>query len=321
MGQSRQRMTQGQADAFDESRVECAGETERLEAVGEVREVAQTPAAFDPSESAATIGFLDLAVQQVECHLPTEFARRHIRDLLTQMGGDGIEVEVEAVAGENRQTAQSQDERNGVKQSMGHGLGAWTELKRGDEFGGWIKGDPPPQIMRLVTQGGEQLIQLQMTQVQVAEEMGVHLFSVLSRPRQPKTNRHLRMLEEQGGIGDRQTQVHSQEDPRDLRSRRAQMIQRRAAPAGKAFAASLTSEPLDATGTALAVTDQGMESGIGVAVIVALRVEASVFGRTDGLTLAAGAFCVRSTGGHPACPTRAWDAGDRGWGNRSGCAA
>jgi hypothetical protein len=49
--------------------------------------VNQISAELDPSESAA-IGFLDLAVQQVERHLPTEFARRPIRDPLTEMGRD-----------------------------------------------------------------------------------------------------------------------------------------------------------------------------------------------------------------------------------------
>ena len=34
-------VTQGKMNAFDESGVECAGEAERLEAIGEVREVAQ----------------------------------------------------------------------------------------------------------------------------------------------------------------------------------------------------------------------------------------------------------------------------------------
>jgi hypothetical protein len=52
---------------------ECAGNPDRLETVSEVREVAQPHAALDPSESAAAIGFLDLAIQQIERHLPTEF--------------------------------------------------------------------------------------------------------------------------------------------------------------------------------------------------------------------------------------------------------
>jgi hypothetical protein len=119
-----------------------------------------------------------------------EVAPAHAALDLTEMGGDGIEVEVEAVAGEDWQIAWSQDERVGVEQGKGHLLGAWTDLEGGDEFRGWIKGDPHPQVVRLVAQGGEQLIELQMTQVQVTEEVGVNLLGVLTRPRQPKTNRH-----------------------------------------------------------------------------------------------------------------------------------
>ena len=89
-----------------------AGEPQRLETVGEACEVTQTRAAFDPSfhsgqalsESAAAIGFLDLAVQEVERHLPTEFARSPIGDPLTEMGREGIEVEVEAVTGNDWQS-------------------------------------------------------------------------------------------------------------------------------------------------------------------------------------------------------------------------
>ena len=72
--------------AFDECSVERVGDPKRLEAFSAVRAVAQTHAAFDSSESAATIGLLDLAVQQVERHLPLAFARSHIRDPLTEMG-------------------------------------------------------------------------------------------------------------------------------------------------------------------------------------------------------------------------------------------
>jgi hypothetical protein len=41
-----------------------------------------------------------------------------------------------------------------------------------------------------------QLIELEMTQVQVTEEVGVDLLGVLTRPRQPETNRHFGMAEE-----------------------------------------------------------------------------------------------------------------------------
>jgi hypothetical protein len=68
------------------------------------------------------------------------------------------------------------------------------------------------------------------------------------------------MAEEQGSIGDGQAQVDGQEGLGDLNGESAKTIQGSAAPAGKAFAAGLTTKPLDAIRAALAITDQGMKS-------------------------------------------------------------
>jgi len=95
--ESGQGMPQGQIDAFHESGVEGAGEPEQLEPVGQAGQIAQAHAPFDPRQSAAAIRFLDLAVQQVERDLPTGLAGGDIGDPLTEMGGDGIEVEVKAI--------------------------------------------------------------------------------------------------------------------------------------------------------------------------------------------------------------------------------
>jgi hypothetical protein len=129
-------VTQSKVDAFDESRVERAGKPEHLEALGEVREVAPSHAAFDPSfhsgqalsESAAAIGFLDLTIEQVVGDLPAECARSHIGDPLTEMGGDRIEVEVEAIAGEAGFAHVARDERGMWASTDGTIVGsAWLE--------------------------------------------------------------------------------------------------------------------------------------------------------------------------------------------------
>ena len=99
-----------------------------------------------------------------------------------------------------------------MKQGKGHVLGAWTEPKRRDQFGVWIKGDPHPQVVRLVAQGGIQLIQLEMPQVQVTEEVGMHLVGVLTRPRQPETNCYLGVTEEQLSICDSQAEIDREQD-------------------------------------------------------------------------------------------------------------
>jgi len=101
-----------------------------------------------------------------------------------------------------------------MQQSICHVLGTWTELKRRDEFGNGVKGDPHPQVVGLVAQGGEESVQLEMAEGQVPEKAGVNLSALFARPGEPEANRHLGMLEEQAGIGDRQTQVDGQEDLR-----------------------------------------------------------------------------------------------------------
>ena len=59
------------------------------------------------------------------------------------------------VTGKDWQTAWCQNERHGVQEDIGSMLGAWAELQSRDEFGGGIKGDPHPEVVGLVAQGGE----------------------------------------------------------------------------------------------------------------------------------------------------------------------
>jgi hypothetical protein len=97
-----------------------------------------------------------------------------------------------------------------------------------------------------------------------------------------------------------------------------QPIEGRTPPTGKATLTGLTAQPLDAIGAPLTIPDEGMEGRVGVAVIVALRVGASVTGSTNGLACREG-FCVRSTAARPVCghgPTRASGAGDHTPDNR-----
>jgi len=84
----------------------------------------------------------------------TEFARSPIRDPLTEMGGEGIEVEVETIAGKDRQTAWSQDERDRLEHGIRPLQAAWADLEGGDELRGWIKDGPHPQVVSLVAKSG-----------------------------------------------------------------------------------------------------------------------------------------------------------------------
>ena len=75
-----------------------------------------------------------------------------------------------------------------------------------------------------------QLIQLHMAQGQVLEEVRVDLFGVLARAGEPQAKRHLRLMEEQSGICNRQAQVDGQEDLSNLGRWGAETIQPMALP-------------------------------------------------------------------------------------------
>lgn len=134
-------------------------------------------------------------------------------------------------------------------------MSAWANLKCGDKLGDRVTGRPDPEVMDLVAQGGEEFVQLEMAEGQVLEEVSVNVFGMLASAREPETNGHFRMVEEQGRIGDGQAQV---DGPEDLSGGSSETIQSSAAPTGKAFAACLTTQPLDAVRAAFAVTDQRM---------------------------------------------------------------
>jgi len=94
------------------------------------------------------------------------------------MGGVGVEVQVEAVTRKDRNAAGGQDERDRMDEGMGQVQSPRPNLQGRHDLGHGIKGDPHPEILRLVAHSGQQLIQLEMLQVQRMEEMSLHLLGV-----------------------------------------------------------------------------------------------------------------------------------------------
>jgi hypothetical protein len=82
-------------------------------------------------------------------------------------------------------------------------------------------------------------------------------------------------------------------------------IEGNALAAGKAFATGLAFRLLD--GVANAIADQGMEGGIGIALLITQRIRTGVSGCADMLMFAARAFASGPGGSTPglwACPQR-----------------
>ena len=185
-GQGGEALPKRHVEAFDEGSVDGTGEAELLKCALQVFALAELHASLDMGELAAALGFDDLAAKQVERHLPFRFSRGGVREPVAEVGGESLEVEVEAITGTDRHTARGERERDGMDERVGEVLGAGAELAGGDELGFGIKGDPAPGIVRFVAERGVELSKLEMANLPVAKEVGVNLFGLGASTGEPK---------------------------------------------------------------------------------------------------------------------------------------
>jgi len=98
------------------------------------------------------------------------------------VGGEGIEVQVQAITGEKRDAVRGQDLSQRVDEPMSHGLAARAELKHRNNLGERIDGQPEPENLVGSAQPGAQFIQLKMREPERAERALVQCLSVLASP-------------------------------------------------------------------------------------------------------------------------------------------
>ena len=84
-GQGGQSMTRGEIETFDKGGAERTRQSERL-------------------ESTTAIRLFDLTLEETASDLPTHLAGGGVSKPLTEVGGQGVKIEVEAVAGKDGQT-------------------------------------------------------------------------------------------------------------------------------------------------------------------------------------------------------------------------
>src|SRR5215469_4541431 len=115
--------------------------------------------------------FLHLPVDQTRCDLPSKGFTPTTSHLspVSKMSGECIEVHIEAITGENWETARSQTLSQRVNEPMRRLLRTRTELKHRDDLGEGIDGQPQPEDLCGAAQSGSQFVQLQVREVQVAE--------------------------------------------------------------------------------------------------------------------------------------------------------
>jgi hypothetical protein len=85
----------------------------------------------DPNQLAPLIAFFHMAIDQACGHLPLAHippSTSHFSPL-PKMSREGIEVQIEAITGEERQTVRGQDLSQGVDEQMCHVLGAGAQME------------------------------------------------------------------------------------------------------------------------------------------------------------------------------------------------
>jgi hypothetical protein len=110
------------------------------------------------------------------------------------MGGQGIEIQLQLISGENGWCARGQTLPHFVDKHYGIIVLALLNMNDGDDFGLRIKRYPHIQPFLQSTQFGHQFIQLQMT-TQPVEKVGMCLSGVLPTAFQPALNGALVMFE------------------------------------------------------------------------------------------------------------------------------
>jgi hypothetical protein len=122
----------------------------------------------DPHQLAPPVAFFHLAIDQAHRHLPLACfpPSTTYGELLAKMGCQGIEVHIEAITGEEREAARSQELSQGVDNPMCHVLRARTEMEHGKKLGAGIDGQP--QHLCGAAQLGAQFVQLKVREPEVA---------------------------------------------------------------------------------------------------------------------------------------------------------
>src|SRR5215469_11933965 len=140
---------------------------------------------------------------------------------------------------------------------MSHVLGARTQLERRQKLGAWIDDQPEPQHLLRTLQPRAQLIQLQVREMEVAEEAYVQGLCMRASASEPGGDSGLTIAEDPFGSGRVEPFGQCREHHGDLVRWSFQPVQGGVTPSTEGGAASRTSKGLDALGmTMLAIPEK-----------------------------------------------------------------
>ncbi len=140
-------VTDGQIDPLDESGIQPSREAQFLQGDCESSLYPQTHYVRDSHQLAPPVAFFQLAIDQARRYLPLAYMPPSLNHLkpVSKMGREGIEVQIEAITGEERQTARGQDLSQGVDDRMRCVLRAWAQMEHGQKLCARVDGQPEPQ--------------------------------------------------------------------------------------------------------------------------------------------------------------------------------
>ena len=101
------------------------------------------------------------------------------------MSREGREVQIEAITGEQRQTIMGQKPLQGVDEHMRRMLCAGTQMEHGKKLCARVDDKPEPQHLFGATEAGAQFVQLEVREVEMAEEALMQGVRVLASAREP----------------------------------------------------------------------------------------------------------------------------------------
>jgi hypothetical protein len=136
-----------------------------------------------------------LSIDQARHHLPLACAPADAANPLTKVSCQRIEVQVQAIAREDRKTLRSQPRTELVDDAMRRVLCPCAEVQDRDELGERIECHPQPEHVGSVAQVGAQFVELEVREVELAEPAVMEYGAVLAGARHPPGNRLLGVAE------------------------------------------------------------------------------------------------------------------------------
>jgi hypothetical protein len=181
---------------------------------------------FNPLDASATLVFLDLAIQELSADLPAAHAGMRLLNPLSEVTGQGVEVQRQPIAGEDEHAARGQDVFERMNQGMCHLLSPQANVQRRNQLAPRICGDPHPHDLTTLANGCAYFIKLHVSQMQSAQQSVMQRLRVHPAPRQPGLDRELAVPKDARGYRHTHSLGQRRHHHRDPRRGRLQPIQR-----------------------------------------------------------------------------------------------